>query len=59
MKGVMMANVPKAHRQVPTFSWKDSAALGPAKAVIMYGDEVNAKAIPRFLRLVVSTATIT
>lgn len=59
MKGVIMANVPNAHLQVPMFNWKDSAAFGPAKAVIMYGDDVKANAIPRFLRLVVSTATIT
>ena len=59
MKGVMMAKVPNAHLQLPTLSSKAWAALGPAKAVIMYGDDVKAKAMPRFLRLVVSTATIT
>jgi hypothetical protein len=55
----MMAKVPNAHLQLPTLSSNAWAARGPAKAVIMYGDEVKAKAMPRFLRLVVSTATIT
>lgn len=59
MNGVMMAKVPKAQRQLPTFSSKAWADLGPAKAVIMYGDEVKAKARPRFFKLVVSTATMT
>jgi hypothetical protein len=59
MNGVMMAKVPNAHLQLPTLSSKAWAARGPAKAVIMYGEDVKAKAMPRFLRLVVSTATIT
>ena len=59
MNGVMMANVPKAHLQLPTSCSNAWAALGPANAVIMYGDEVKAKAMPLFLRLVESTATIT
>jgi hypothetical protein len=59
MNGVMMAKVPKAHLQLPTSRWNASAAFGPANAVIMYGEEVKAKAIPLFLRLVESTATIT
>jgi hypothetical protein len=36
--GRMMATVPNAHRQL--LSWKRSAILGPAKVVMMYGDEV-------------------
>jgi hypothetical protein len=59
VNGVMMAKVPKAQRQLPILSSKAWAALGPAKAVIMYGEDVKAKARPRFLKLVVSTATIT
>jgi hypothetical protein len=59
VNGAMIAKVPKAQRQLPTLSSKAWAALGPAKAVIIYGEEVKAKASPRFLRLVVSTATIT
>ena len=54
-----MANVPKAYLQVPTSCSNDWAALGPANAVIMYGDEVKAKARPLFRRLVESTATMT
>lgn len=53
--GRIIANEPKPQRQL-TLNRKPSAALGPAKAVIMYGDEVKAKARPRFLRLVTSAA---
>jgi hypothetical protein len=57
--GVIIAKVPKAHLQLPTLSSNACAALGPAKAVTIYGEEVKVKASPRFFKLVVSTATIT
>lgn len=48
--GKMMAKQPNPHLQL-IFSKKSSAALGPAKAVIMYGEDVKAKARPRFFSL--------
>lgn len=55
-QGKMIAKAPKPQRQL-TFNKKPSAALDPAKAVIMYGDEVKANAKPRFLRSVTSAAS--
>lgn len=53
-----MAKAPNPHRQSTCFK-KPSAAFDPANAVIMYGDEVNANANPRFLRFVASAARTT
>lgn len=51
-----MAKIPKPQRQLLTCIRKDSAAFDPANAVIIYGEEVNANAIPRFLKDVTSAA---
>lgn len=48
-----MPQTPIPHRQL-TWARNCSAALDPAKAEIKAGDEVKAKASPRFLRLVTS-----
>jgi hypothetical protein len=54
--GTMIAKIPKPQRQLFTLIRNDSAALEPAKAVIMYGEDVNANAMPRFLKDVTSAA---
>jgi hypothetical protein len=55
-QGTMMAKQPKPHRQL-TCSRNASAALDPANAVIMYGEDVNANARPRFFSDVESAAS--
>lgn len=54
--GTMIAKLPNPQRQFPTFKRNASAAFDPANAVIMYGDEVNANAMPRLRRDVTSAA---
>jgi len=54
--GTMIAKLPKPQRQFWTSERKDSAALDPANAVIIYGDDVNAKPMPRLRRDVTSAA---
>jgi hypothetical protein len=58
--GKIIAKAPKPQRQL-YFSSNSSAALGPAKAVIMYGEDVNAYARARFFSLeesAVMTSTV-
>jgi hypothetical protein len=52
----MIAKQPNPHRQFLTFKRKASEAFDPANAVIMYGDDVNANARPRFRSDVTSAA---
>jgi len=54
--GTMMAKIPKPQRQLSTLIKNDSAAFEPANAVIMYGEDVKANAIPRFRKDVTSAA---
>ena len=56
MAGTMIANAPNPQRQF-TFKRKASAALDPANAVIIYGEDVNANPRPRFLNEVASAAS--